>query len=556
MARAEAGTKDRQDRLIVVGLDGGCPDLIENWIAQGKLPNLKKLIDRGSKAILKSTILPITPTAWTSFLTGKNPGKHGVFDFTERKEGLHELRLVLVGQKPGSLWKILTQADKRVIVINVPMTYPPTKVKGVMISGLPALDTRRDFTYPSHILEEIEREIGEYRIHYKIEFTGENHEEFLRDVHFLIKRRGQVARYLAQNYSWDLLMVHFQATDWAQHYFWKYVDPNHPNHDPFPSIARHAIRDVYMHIDKELGKIMKAHNENTNFIVMSDHGFGPLYKVVYLNNYLNKLGYLGFKSGPRYFLHKLGVTSANFYRLIIKLRLGNMVPKFRHNKQRMISLFLSYNDIDWNKTQAYSFGHNGQIYINLKGREPYGFIESGEDYEKLRDRLVENLKALTDPNSGVPIFDSVHRKEELYSGAYLEKAPDIIALLTRYTQETNYFSNELLGEAPNHLSGYHRLDGFCLFSGAMFVTSPDTHVAKIIDMAPTILSLFGIAPPADMDGRILEEFIAQEWKNRRGLNRLATVKDQIGEKIGEEEAVFTEEEKRLIQERLERLGYM
>jgi predicted AlkP superfamily phosphohydrolase/phosphomutase len=345
LANAEAGAKDRQDRLIIIGLDGGCPDLIEEWITQGKLPNLKKLTERGSKGILKSTILPITPTAWTSFLTGKNPGKHGVFDFTERKEGLHELQLVLVGQKPGSLWKVLTQSDKRVIVINVPMTYPPAKVNGVMISGLPALDTRRDFTYPSHILEEIEREIGEYRIHYKVEFTGENHEDFLRDVHFLIERRGQVARYLAENYPWDLMMVHFQATDWVQHFFWKYADPNHPNHDPFPSIARHAIRDVYTHIDKELGKIIKACHEDTNFIVMSDHGFGPLYKVVYLNNYLNKLGYLHFKKGPKYFLHKLGVTSANFYRLIIKLGLGNMVPKFRHGKQRMISLFLSYNDI-------------------------------------------------------------------------------------------------------------------------------------------------------------------------------------------------------------------
>jgi predicted AlkP superfamily phosphohydrolase/phosphomutase len=174
----------------------------------------------------------------------------------------------------------------------------------------------------------------------------------------------------------------------------------------------------------------------------------------------------------------------------------------------------------------------------------------------LRDRLVENLKALTDPNIGVPIFDSVHRKEELYSGVYLEKAPDIIALLTRYTQETNYFSNELLGEAPNHISGYHRLDGFCLFSGAMFVKSPPTHMAKIIDMAPTILSLFGIAPPADMDGRILEEFVAQEWKNQRGLSKLATVKDQIQEKMSIERAVFTEEEEKLIQERLRQLGYI
>ena len=557
LLKAEADTDDQQNKLIVIGLDGGCPELIEKWLSEGKLPNLKKLAEDGCRGVLKSTILPVTPVAWTSFSTGKNPGKHGVFDFMERKEGSYDLQPVLVGQSCDSLWEILTQAEKRVIVINVPMTYPPAKVKGIMISGLPALDVRKDFAYPSDILDEIEREVGEYRIHYKVEFTGENHEDFLRDVHFLIERRSQVARYLAENYSWDLLMVHFQATDWVQHFFWKYADPNHPDHNPFPSIARHAIRDVYMHIDKELGKIVRAWHENVNVIVISDHGFGPLYKVVYLNNYLDKMGLLHFKKGPRYLLHKLGMTSANFYKLLVKLGLGNAVPRFRHNKQRIINLFISFNDINWNRTKAYSFGHNGQIYINVRGREPKGCVKQGAEYEELRERIIRNLKALFDPDTGAPLFDSIHCKEELYSGVYLEKAPDIIALLTRYNQEANYYSNELLGEAPNNLSGYHRLDGFYLLSGPMFVASAHTGKANIIDMAPTILSLFGATLPADMDGQILEEFISEEWKIQSGFHpSVDTVKGRIEEKRKREKPRFTEEEEELIKKRLRKLGYI
>ena len=541
----------REPRVFVVGLDGASPNLIIPWAKQGKLPNLKKLMSEGAFGELSTTILPVTPAAWTSFMTGKNPGKHGVFDFISRESGSYKFNpITCFSNQSEIVWNIIGRTGKKSIVINVPMTYPPMISNGVLISGFPAPESRKDYVFPNGLLKEIEREIGDYDVHYKIEFKGNNAKKFLDHIKSIIEKRASVAEYLMKSKEWDFFMIHFQATDWVQHFFWKYFDKDHPSHDPQnPSYLKNAILDTYRLIDEKIGGLLENLDEGTYKIIMSDHGFGPLYKVVYLNNFFREKGLLKFKSSLKYVLFKLGFTSENIYKLLTKLELANLVPRFRHKKYEVFKIFLGLSDVDWHKTRVYSIGHNGQVYINLAGREPVGLVNEGKEYEHLREHVIEILRNFRDPETNRNIFDQIYRREEIYHGPHLHEAPDIVAPMTSYNQEMNYISKKVLGNAPNLLSGYHRMNGFVLFSGPRI--GKKVMKANIIDIAPTILYILRIPIPNDMDGKVLLHVFESEYvKSNPAIYTSRSFKER------REREKLSYDSKEEIKERLKRLGYL
>lgn len=541
-------------RVLVVGIDGGTLDLIRPWAEQGYLPHLARLMDEGAWGPLESTIPPVTSPAWPTFATGKNPGKHGVFDFIRPSGGDFEM-VNSTYIKARTLWQILSEAGRRVGVVNVPVTYPPQPVNGFVVSGMLSPHGGR-FTYPEDLLDPYREELGPYRIAPSVQYKPGEEEPFIEDLLDLVERRGRYALRLMEDHPWDFLMVHFQATDVLQHAFWKFVDPTHPRHDP--EAARRfvpAMREVFHRMDGFIGRMIDRLDGETTVIVMSDHGFGPLHWVVNLNLFFLEKGLLHLKRAPftrlRAGLFRAGLTPASIWHLIERVGLQNyvwLVSKSTRNK--VVSKFLSFDDVDWSRTVAYSIGHVGQIYINLKGREPHGIVEPGEGYKEARERVIEALRDLHHPETGDPLLDRVILGEEITHGPYADRGPDLHVVFDGYraiafplfATDSRIVTRQIRGD-----SGCHRLHGLLIAWGAAVRRGRVPEDAHIMDLAPTILHLMGLPVPDDMDGKVLTPMLS--------LDRPVEYEHVASEEERAEEGLSAEESAE-VEDRLRALGYL
>ena len=270
-------------KLLIIGLDGATFDLIKPWAAQGKLPTLAKLMQTGVTGNLESTLPPVTSPAWPTFMTGKNPGKHGVFDFIRPRAGTFDM--VNASQiKSKLLWEILSEAGYSVGVLNVPITYPPRPVNGYMIPGLLSPDQGKT-VYPAELLKPYEAELGKYRLTPNVQYKAGNEAEFIADLHDLIDTQLRYALRLMKDQPTDVVMLHFLATDNGSHALWRFMDPTHPRYDAAlaPKYSN-ALQKVYQHLDEAVAKVQAAAGaELQATVVMSDHGFGPLHRTINLN---------------------------------------------------------------------------------------------------------------------------------------------------------------------------------------------------------------------------------------------------------------------------------
>src|SRR5512137_182448 len=273
---------DYMTKLLIIGLDGATFDLIKPWAAEGKLPTLAKLTQDGVTGDLESTLPPVTSPAWPTFMTGKNPGKHGVFDFIRPRAGTFDM--VNASQIKGKLlWEILSEAGYSVGVLNVPITYPPRKVDGYLVPGLLSPDQGKT-VYPPDLLKPYEAELGKYRLTPNVQYKPGNEDEFIADLHDLIDTQLRYALRLMKDHPTDVLMLHFLATDNGSHALWRFMDQTHPRHEA-ALFARygHALLEVYQHLDRAVGEVNSAISNPHSTIVMSDHGFGPLHRTINLN---------------------------------------------------------------------------------------------------------------------------------------------------------------------------------------------------------------------------------------------------------------------------------
>ncbi len=515
-------------KTLVIGLDGAPFELIEQWSQSGDLPHLAKLIERGGFGVLRSTIPVHSPTAWASFLTGMNPGKHGVFDFVRREEGSYQLRVIRADQIMGaSLWHLLSEQGRSVGVMNVPMTYPPEPVNGFLLSGLGTPDYV-PYSYPPEMSEALNQE--GYRVNKKFFFTPDRQDEWLEDIHAITEIRGKTAVRLMQEKPWDFFMVVFRNSDEICHFYWHHMDETHPHHDPEAPIRyKTAIRDLYQHIDEWVGRIVETAGEDVNVFIMSDHGAGPLYQDVFLNEWLIQKGWLKLKeepSGRRHWydlVRRFGLTRENISDTLTRLnlhRLEVLIKQILGDRIQVLPRderpeFL--NAVDWSQTYAYSFGYYGQIFINLKGREPQGIVEPGLEYETMRKEVAQAMRELVNPEDGLPVVDRVYLKEELYTGAFLDEAPDLLAIMREFTYMTRKgyeFADQrdiLFRDPYTKETGSHRLEGILIAAGPDISKSQTLATHDIQDLTPTLLHLQQCPIPTSMDGKIIDEVLAAEF---------------------------------------------
>src|SRR5215211_2891832 len=306
-------------KLLVIGLDGASFNVLDSLIEKGYLKNLAKLIEGGARAPLETTFPPITAVAWSSFMTGKNPGKHGIFEFVRLDhDSKRELAVNASYRQGRAIWDLLSDAGKRVIVHNFPCTYPPHDLNGLMIADFMTPRGRRDFTRPQSVLAELEGRFGPYRLHLNQTYSGGNVEGVLDELFDELEYKAKVTEYLMTEYEWDAFFQYFWGTDRIQHELWHIIDDDHPRHNR--EEARTYGGQVYRYfqrVDEVVGRLLEVAGEEALIWVASDHGFGPAHKYCSFNNWLLQEGFLQLKRDPKTRLKKalfdLGITPENAF---------------------------------------------------------------------------------------------------------------------------------------------------------------------------------------------------------------------------------------------------
>jgi predicted AlkP superfamily phosphohydrolase/phosphomutase len=551
-------------RVLVIGLDGVPLDIIQTWADAGHLPVLQKLMDSGAVGRLKSTMPPTSGPSWSSFATGKNPGKTGIYDFLHRRQGTYRFPPISTRHRHGkAIWALLSEAGKTVGVLNVPVSYPVEPVNGFMISGFMTPYSARDFVYPPGLLSEIKDEVGAYHIYPTTTFSQAHADDFFRACDQLLDLRTRTTLRLIAHYDWDFFITVFFDTDRILHQLWHYLDPTHPwRRDDADVDNSWPVQRYFQRLDESIGRILERVDDDTTVIVLSDHGMGPAHNFVVLNNWLAEVGLLYFKRDPVTWLKRqmfrAGLTLKNVHKLVDRLGLARHAEyKALYSVDGLLKrLFLSFLNVDWSRTRAYSFGrHTGPIYVNLKGREPRGIVEPGREYEAVRQEIAELAQGFRDPRTGRPIIGRVLRREELYNGPHFDQAPDLTLLPA---QETDIFfgladfgDNQVVGPVYRY-SGMHRDDGLLIMHGKNIQPGTQIEGAVIWDVAPTILYTMGVEVPQDMDGQVLQAVFKNYDPSR-------LVFSDYGHSLGEKadtDAGYSPADEREIVERLKDLGYL
>ncbi len=461
-------------RVAIIGLDGVPFDLVASLAQEGHLPNLRRVLEEGVSGVLWSTVPSISPVAWTSMATGLNPGKHGVFGFVDRRFRPHSSRDL----RGKAIWDLASSAGKTVICLNVPFTYPPYPLRGLMVSGPPSPRGQVN-AYPGELVRRLE-DIG-YRPDVELpgeEYEGLREDDFVRQAEEITRARGEALLMLMEDVDWDLLYAVFTTPDRVQHVFFGRATRGSPFYDPR---GRRTLIRYYGLLDEVVGKVVAALPSDAVVMLVSDHGFEPLYKYVGLHNLLSDF------LAARNPLRKL-------YEVPVKLvgRAGLMSLAKRALRKLGIA---------GEARRKLSGGFEcGMGYIYLTGERPEGELEE----------LVRFLCSVVDEERGLRVFEHVYRREELYHGPFLKEAPDLILV-----PETGYEPKAILPEKfveVRPVEGMTCKTGTHMGPGArrgFFAMAGDGVAeglrldASVYDVAPTALHILGLPVPEEVDGDVL-----------------------------------------------------
>lgn len=499
--------------LLVVGVDGLPPGLLQRLIDEGRTPNLAHLAEAGSLGVLRSSPNYQSASAWTSLVTGVNPGKHGIIHFTNPVRGSYRFAQIDArARRAPTIWRILSDAGTRVAALNIPVSYPAEQVDGVMIAGwLCPSPAAEGFTHPPDLATWLGQQFGGYPIHPDVR----RHACAGRyDTVAEIARRGirvklDAARRILKNERPDVLCVVVTETDSMQHWCWHLLDPAHPQHDPGPAARwREELLSVYEELDEALGDLLSEAGDSAGVMLVSDHGQAPNSGgQVLLRPWLVRRGYLvprSRRAGRRAVDSLLGGAFETARRSAgnrLKSWLRSRFPGLQSRAQAGVRGVIA----DWSRTRAWTEG--GHIYVNTSGAWPEGHVEPGHERAELLSELRAGLLALRDADTGERAVASVTPGDEEFSGPEADLMP---ALLVHWRYDLHI--TRLLDrdgsiverrDAPEVPWGAHHPDGTLLTSGPGFRRAGNPQPCSIYDVAPTILHLLGRPVAAHFDGRVM-----------------------------------------------------
>lgn len=462
-------------RVLIVGLDCLGPELLEPQ-SLAHLPALASLVERGLSGPLRSTVPPITVPAWTSMLSGRDPGELGLYGFRNRRShrygDMRHADSTLV--RHPRLWDHVGAAGGRSIVVGVPQTHPAPPIDGVLVAGFEPggmLDDRSGLTQPQELAARLREVAPEYRFDVD-EFRNIAREHVLAQVHSMTDARFRAAEWLMESEPWQLAIVCEIAPDRLHHCFWSDHDPRHPRHDPRSPFGA-AVRQYYRRLDALVGRLVERAGEGTTVIVASDHGAQPMEGGVCVNELLREAGWLVLHEEPR--------------------EAVPLVPEL----------------VDWSRTRAWAEGgYYARVFLNVAGREPQGIVPRA-DVEAARADL-EALLATLDLGDGRTLVNEVVRPERAYRRVRAIP-PDLLVLFGglrwRSLGSVGHGRRWLVGNDTGVDEANHAPDGLYVVvppGGA----EPEHRRASILDIAPTALAALGLAAPPDLQGEPLRAPVA------------------------------------------------
>lgn len=447
--KLRTGGKQRKKRVVVIGLDGVPFSYVRRLFKAGDLPNFRAIVEEGALAQMDTTLPNVSSVAWASFMTGQNPGKHNIYGFVERQPGtLKPFIPTARNLQSRMLWEILSAAGKRVFAMNVPVTFPPRPVNGIVVGC---------FLSPSVEKAAPNAEVAQAlkRLNYCVDADPwrayDNKAAFLVHLDEVFEHRIAAMRYFWQQEPWDFFMAHIMETDRLHHFFWEEMEHGHPTYAP-------AFRDFYGRVDHLLGEVRGWLDEDTSLVVLSDHGFCSIKQEVFVNTWLHAAGYLQYATPQPKGLPDMGPGSV-----------------------------------------AYSLDP-GRIFLNVRGREPEGRVAPGAEYERVRREVAESIVTMIDPATSEPMVERVYLREELYHGPHAHSGADLVlAMRDGYDPKGPFGKPALTYKGPS-LVGMHTTPDALLYIGGMRTYPRRPFIA---DVAPTILDLMDVPVPSDMDGRSL-----------------------------------------------------
>ncbi len=503
-------------KTVMIGIDGATLDLMKKWMENGKLPNFQKIRKNGTWGKLKSTTPPFSAPAWTSIVTGCNPGKHGIYGF-ESTDTLEPHLISSRYRKIPAIWNYLTDIGVKNIIVNIPGTYPPEKINGVMITGLLTPSKESNFTYPKKIKERLTgNDLGEYELEqlWLEDFSRSRTkkrapEKLLNHINKQMTSRLRVGLNLMKETDWDFTMIVFRGTDTAQHFLFEDKD---------------LLLLCYQKVDELVGKIMDSF-PNAVFFIVSDHGFEEIKKILYPDNVLYNAKYLTPSQDP------YSSLVSQFYLLIhrvVNYFLKLLPQKFLKESKGIRKLLFSGSSkaklIDFSKTIAFSTAEGRCIRICRKNKYKNGIVEE-KDYEKTCNEISKLLKDLKDPNDGSQIIEKVYRWNEVYGKNAIDP-PDLIFDLKKGITAAEWirFPKSLydimqskkrdipyiFNQDPAGRSGDHSQYGVFFAYGEGIKTNYGVSNMSVEDVLPMIFTAMGIPTPNSVDGRVHEDIFIKK----------------------------------------------
>jgi predicted AlkP superfamily phosphohydrolase/phosphomutase len=540
-------------RVLALAFDGADYDLVRRLMTEGKLPTISRLAREGAFGPLRSTIPAFTPTAWSSFLTGLNPAGHGIFNFTTNpNRGTQKLESA--ASRAGTpLWRLLGSAGIRSAFIGIPFTYPAEPLEGIVVTGyggpqrpqiLPASAEERIFAaYPDLVTA-----------HHPM--AERWWEDFPAYTGRLLEHAEQMACVCKLGLELEpdlgLLCVDFMSTDHVGHLGYARFDLEHPAHQSTGS--GDELLQVYERVDALCGELIAAaaaqYGEEPTVLLFSDHGMKPIYWMFHLDRWLEERGHLRFRKRS---LQPWRRGRLDWFARVDQ-KLVRTVPWYG----RALDLlpFLPrpaadrlFADIDFGTTRAYGFSSQGQLYL--------GELTGARNDPAYIDALAAELAVIPHPQTGEPAFQ-VLRKEELFTGPFLDKAPEL--MLIPYDERINvdpsrrrwtqpFERHERLDpEVSYGYSGHHGVTGILAATGPGIQPADVPDGSEIVQLPATILSLLGLSAEG-LDGEPLAAILEE------GGGAAAEAVAPETQREASDEPVYSEEEERQMVERLRDLGY-
>jgi len=501
-------------RTVIFGVDGLTFRVLHPLMVRGELPNFQKITQQGCEAILKSQYPPLTPPAWTSISTGLKPASHGVYDFWTYEDGqgngANRKAHVLTRRKGGkAIWNILSEYGKQVLVINIPTTYPPEAVNGIMVSGYTTPGAEVDFTYPASFKDELLRVVPNYQIDLEVVFrerlnTAGKVGPLTDSVLRMTEERIKLIMYMLKEKPWDFCYLAFIGSDRLQHPFWEEVSTLHPRTNQY-----------FRMLDDALGRILDLLEPEDGLMVVSDHGFCGHSSYFDINEYLYSKGLLFFADESFERNRQKANRGAQLRQLASRLGVRSIGRKIKRTLKTAglwkASDFApdglehpTLENIDWDKTLAYVPSLSGM---------PGGYADiflSPQITEEQVAELCADLKRQVDPKNGKPLIDAIYTNEVYGTGPYALSEPHLLLLPNEGITFRLELGNTRLWEDLGKSFGAHHKDGVLYAYGGPFKQGYKAAHTEIYDIVPTLLRAMELPLPHAFDGRVLDELFVEK----------------------------------------------